>query len=215
MGNKVNANALRLGVSKTWDSRWFFSNNKLFRESLLQDLQIRKLLMRRYQPAGLTQVEIERSLSGMNLILHSVRPGMIIGRGGKGLEEVKQKIMELLGIKLQKEKEKFKLEIKVEQVKKPFLSARYVAEYISERIAKNFPHRGLVHSTMEKVKESGALGIKIAIGGRIRGANIARHEKYQIGKVPLSSVKADIDYAQSPSLTRNGYVGIKVWICRQ
>ena len=112
MGNKVNANALRLGVSKTWDSRWFFSNNKLFRESLLQDLQIRKLLMRRYQPAGLTQVEIERSLSGMNLILHSVRPGMIIGRGGKGLEEVKQKIMELLGIKLQKEKEKTEAEVK-------------------------------------------------------------------------------------------------------
>jgi len=214
MGNKVNANALRLGISKTWDSRWFFSNNKLFRESLLQDLKIRRFLMKKYQSAGLTQVEIERSLSGMNLILHSVRPGMIIGRGGKGLEEVKQKVMELLSLKLAKEKDKFKLEIKVEQVKKPFLSARYVADYISERIAKNFPHRGLVHSTMEKVKESGAAGVKVALGGRIRGANIARREKYQIGTVPLSSVKADIDYASSPALTRNGYVGIKVWICR-
>jgi len=214
MGNKVNANALRLGISKTWDSRWFFSNNKLFRESLLQDLKIRRFLMKKYQSAGLTQVEIERSLSGMNLILHSVRPGMIIGRGGKGLEEVKQKVMELLSLKLAKEKDKFKLEIKVEQVKKPFLSARYVADYISERIAKNFPHRGLVHSTMEKVKESGAFGVKVALGGRIRGANIARREKYQIGTVPLSSVKADIDYASSPALTRNGYVGIKVWICR-
>ena len=214
MGNKVNANALRLGISKTWDSRWFFSNNKLFRVSLLEDLKIRKFLMKKYQPAGLTQVEIERSLSGMNLILHSVRPGMIIGRGGKGLEEVKQKVMELLKLQKTKDKDKFKLEIKVEQVKKPFLSARYVAEYISERIAKNFPHRGLVHSTMEKAKESGASGIKVALGGRIRGANIARREKYQIGKVPLSSVKADIDYANSPALTRNGYVGIKVWICR-
>lgn len=89
-----------------------------------------------------------------------------------------------------------------------------MADYISERIAKNFPHRGLVHSTMEKVKESGAAGVKVALGGRIRGANIARREKYQIGTVPLSSVKADIDYASSPALTRNGYVGIKVWICR-
>lgn len=214
MGNKVNAHALRLGISKTWDSRWFFSNNKLFRVSLLEDLKIRKFLMKKYQPAGLTQVEIERSLSGMNLILHSVRPGMIIGRGGKGLEDVKQKVMEYLKLQKTKDKDKFKLEIKVEQVKKPFLSARYVAEYISERIAKNFPHRGLVHSTMEKAKESGASGIKVALGGRIRGANIARREKYQIGKVPLSSVKADIDYASSPALTRNGYVGIKVWICR-
>jgi len=214
MGNKVNAHALRLGVSKTWDSRWFFSNKKLFRQSLLQDIKIRKLLMKNYQPAGLTQVEIERSLSGMNLILHSVRPGMIIGRGGKGLEEVKHNLMALLNIKLKKEKEKFKLEIKVEQVKKPFLSARYVADYISDRVAKNFPHRCLVHSTMDKAKESGALGVKVVLGGRIRGANIARVEKYQIGKVPLSSVKADIDYASSPSLTRNGYVGIKVWICR-
>lgn len=214
MGNKVNANALRLGISKTWDSRWFFSSNKLFRESLLQDLRLRQFLMTKYQSAGLTQVEIERSLSGMNLILHSVRPGMIIGRGGKGLEEVKQKVMDLLKLKLAKDKDKFKLDIKVEQVKKPFLSARYVADYISERIAKNFPHRGLVHSTMEKVKESGASGVKIILGGRIRGANIARREKYQLGTVPLSSVKADIDYANSPSLTRYGYVGIKVWICR-
>lgn len=214
MGNKVNPNALRLGISKTWDSRWFFSNNRLFRESLLQDIRIRRYLMKKFSVAGLTQVEIERSLSGMNLILHSVRPGMIIGRGGKGLEEVKMHVMKLISIKAKKDKEKFKLEIKVEQVKKPFLSARYVAEYMSERIARNFPHRGLIHGTMDKVRESGAKGVKVAIGGRIRGANIARHEKYQIGKVPLSSVRADIDYAASPALTRNGYVGIKVWICR-
>ncbi len=214
MGQKINPKVFRIGQLYTWDSRWFFSNNKLFRESLLQDLKIRRFLMKKYQSSGLTQVEIERSLSGMNLILHSVRPGMIIGRGGKGLEEVKQKVMELLNLKLAKEKDKFKLEIKVEQVKKPFLSARYVADYISERIAKNFPHRGLVHSTMEKVKESGAAGVKVTLGGRIRGVNIARREKYQIGTVPLSSVRADIDYASSPALTRNGYVGIKVWICR-
>jgi len=214
MGNKVNANALRLGISKTWDSRWFFSNKRLFRESLLQDIKIRRYMMKKFSVAGLTQVEIERSLSGMNLILHSVRPGMIIGRGGKGLEEVKAHVMEQLDITAKKDKEKFKLEIKVEQVKKPFLSARYVADFMAERIARNFPHRGLIHNTMDKAKESGAKGVKVTIGGRIRGANIARREKYQIGKVPLSSVRADIDYAQSPSLTRNGYVGIKVWICR-
>lgn len=199
---------------RTWDSRWFFNDRKLFRTSLLQDIRIRRELFKSLRAAGLTQVEIERNISGMDLILHAVRPGIIIGRGGKGLEEVKEKVMRILNIKDKKSKDKFKLEIKVEQVKKPFLNAKYVAEYMSERIARNFPHRSLVHNVMNRVMESGAKGVKIALGGRIRGANIARHEKYQQGKVPLSSIKEDIDYAATPSLTRNGYVGIKVWICK-
>lgn len=213
MGNKVNAHALRLGVSKTWDSRWFFSDKNKFREALLQDITIRKELFKNFAIAGLTQVEIERSLSGMNLILHSVRPGMIIGRGGKGLEEVKKKVMKQVGV-INKAEGKYKLEIKVEQVKKPFLNATYVAQHISERIAKNFPHRYLIHNTIDKVMESGAQGVKVMIAGRIRGANIARREKYRKGKVPLSSIKEDIGYASAPALTRNGYVGIKVWICK-
>jgi small subunit ribosomal protein S3 len=203
-----------LGISRTWDSRWFFANKTKYRKALLEDIKIRKTLFKMLAISGITQVEIERSLSGMNLIFHAVRPGMIIGRGGKGLEEIKNKVMDLLDIKEKKNREKFKLEIKVEQVKKPFLNAKYVADYISERVAKNFAHRSLIHSSMTRVRESGAQGVKIVIAGRIRGANIARREKYQVGKVPLSSIKEDIEYATSPSLTRNGYVGIKVWICK-
>ena len=214
MGNKVNAHGLRLGITKTWDSRWFFSDRKMFRRALLEDIQLREYLFKRFQSAGLIQVEIERSLLGMNLILHAVRPGMIIGRGGKGLEQVKLKALELMQLKEKKDKEKFKLEIKVEQVKKPYLSARYVAQFISERIVKNFSHRRLVHNSMSKVMDSGAKGVKVVLSGRIRGANIARTEKYHLGSVPLSSIKEDIDYASVPALTRNGLVGVKVWICR-
>lgn len=212
MGNKVNANGLRLGVLHTWNSRWFFNDRKLYRQSVIQDIKIREFLFNHLKTAGLTQIEIERNLSGMNIILHAVRPGMIIGRGGKGLEEVKNKILKILDIKMP-EQRKYKLEIKVEQVKKPFLNAKYVAEYISERIVKNFSHRSLAHNVMKRVIESGAKGVKIVYSGRIRGSNIARTEKFQLGTVPLSSIKENIEYASEPALTRNGYVGIKVWIC--
>lgn len=213
MGNKVNPKGYRLGVLTTWDSRWFISDHKAFRTALVEDITIRKFLFKALMGAGLTQVEIERNLSGMTLMLHAVRPGIIIGRGGKGLEDVKNKVLDTLHID-PKQKNKYKLDIKVEQVKKPFLSARYVADYIAERIVRNFAHRSMAHSVIEKVMESGAQGVKIRFGGRIRGANIARQEKFKFGKVPLSSINEDIDYAQAPALTRNGYVGIKVWICR-
>ncbi len=212
MGNKVNANGLRLGVLHTWNSRWFFNDRHIYRQAIIQDIKIRELLFKQLKSAGLTQVEIERNLSGMNIILHAVRPGMIIGRGGKGLEEVKNKILAILKIP-PKEQGKYKLEIKVEQVKKPFLNAKYVGEYISERIVKNFSHRTLAHSVMKRVMESGGKGVKIVYSGRIRGTNIARTEKFQLGTVPLSSIKENIEYANTPALTRNGYVGIKVWIC--
>lgn len=214
MGKKVNPLALRLGVLTTWNSRWFFTDKKLFRTSLLQDIKIRKFLFNTLKGAGLTQVEIERSLSGMTFVLHAVRPGIIIGRGGKNLEEIKNTVLGILNI-APAQKAKYKLDIKVEQVKKPFLSARYVGEQIAEKIARNFAHRSLAHKTMDRVMESGARGVKIVFSGRIRGANIARVEKFQLGTVPLSSIAISIDYASTPALTRNGYVGIKVWICHE
>jgi small subunit ribosomal protein S3 len=212
MGNKVNPIGLRLGVLNTWNSRWFFSDRKLYRKNILEDLKIRRFLFEKLRSAGITQVEIERSLSGINLIIHAARPGIIIGHGGKGLEEIKNQVLDISQVP-DKSKSKFKLEIKVEQIKKPFLSAAYTAEHLRERIVKNFNHRSLVHKVMDKVMESGAKGVKVVFSGRIRGANIARREKYQLGKVPLSSIKENIDYAISPALTRNGYVGIKVFIC--
>ncbi len=213
MGNKVNPNGYRLGVLHTWNSRWFAPDKRQYRTYILEDVKIREYLRKQFMNAGLVSIEIERSLSGMRVIMSAVRPGIIIGRGGKGLEEVRKRILELLRVP-PKDHDKYTLDLKVEQFKKPFLSARYTADYISERIVKNFSHRSLAHNTMERVMESGAKGVKVLYAGRIRGANIARREKFQLGTVPLSSIREDVDYANAPALTRTGYIGIKVWICR-
>lgn len=213
MGNKVNPNGYRLGILHTWSSRWFAPDKHQYRKYLFEDVQIRKMLRERFMNAGLVSVEIERSLSGMRIVMSAVRPGIIIGRGGKGLEDLRKVILTLLKVPVA-EQSKYTLDLKIEQFKKPFLSARYTADYIAERIIKNFSHRNLAHNTMDRVMESGAKGVKVMYSGRIRGASIARREKYQLGTVPLSSIREDVDFAHTPALTRNGYVGVKVWICR-
>lgn len=214
MGNKVNPLGYRLGIQHTWNSRWFVSDKGQYKKYLLQDLIIRKTLMSQFTNAGLVSVEIERNLSGMRITMYAVRPGIIIGRGGKGLDQVKKMVLSHVGAISKVEKDKFKLDLRIEQYKKPFLSARYTAEHVAERIVRNFSHRSLAHNVINRVMESGAKGVKIAYAGRIRGANIARREKFQVGKVPLSSIRENIDFAHVPALTRNGYIGIKVWICR-
>lgn len=213
MGNKVNPRGYRLGVQHTWNSRWFVSDNGLYKKYLLEDIAIRKELMAQFTNAGLISVEIERNLSGMRITMHAARPGIIIGRGGKGLDQVKKMVLQKLDI-IKAEQDKYKLDLKIEQYKKPFLSAQYTAVHVAERIVRNFSHRSLAHNVINRVMESGAKGVKIAYAGRIRGANIARREKFQLGKVPLSSIRENIDFAHVPALTRNGYIGIKVWICR-
>jgi len=214
MGNKVNPLGYRLGVQHTWNSRWFVSDKGQYKKYLLQDLIIRKVLMGQFKNAGLVSVEIERNLSGMRITMNAVRPGIIIGRGGKGLDQIKKMVLTHVGAITKEDKNKFKLDLKIEQYKKPFLSAHYTAEHVAERIVRNFSHRSLAHNVINRVMESGAKGVKIAYAGRIRGANIARREKFQLGKVPLSSIRENIDFAHVPALTRNGYIGIKVWICR-
>jgi len=139
---------------------------------------------------------------------------MIIGRGGKGLEEVKKFVVDTLG-KDKVDKEKIKIDLKIEPVKKPYLNAYYVAADIGSKLERNLPHRVIVHHGMDRVLEAGAKGVKIQLSGRIRGATIARREKYSQGTVPVSTIREDIDYAQYPALTKSGYVGVKVWIARK
>ncbi len=212
MGQKVNPKGLRLGIIYNWNSRWFFSNKKLYRESLISDVMIRDLLMKKLAYASVTQIDIERAINKITLIIYSVKPGMIIGRGGKGLEEIKKYISPYLK-KNDKNKE-LKVDIKIEQVKKPYLNAYYVAQSIAEKLVRNFPHRSVVHNAMNKVMEAGAKGVKVQLGGRIAGAEISRREKYFQGTIPTSTIREDIDFAHFPALTKSGYVGVKVWICR-
>lgn len=214
MGQKVHPKALRLGILQTWDSRWLFSDKKTFKETLLKDFNLRKKIFERFEFASVTRVEIERAINKITLIIHAVKPGVIIGRGGKGLEEVKKILMKEGGLKETK-KEKVKIDIKIEPVKKPLLNAYYVASEIARKLEKNLPYRILVHQMMDRVMEAGAKGVKIQLGGRIAGATISRREKYFQGTIPLSTIREDIDYAKHAALTKSGYIGVKVWIARK
>jgi len=200
-----------MGISQTWTSRWFFSNKKTFKDSLISDIHIREKLMQKFKFASVVQIDIERAIKKVSAIIFAVKPGMIIGRGGKGLEEVKKYIVADLDKKPNKE---LKVEIKIEPVKKPYLSAYYVAQMIAEKIIKGFPHRAIVHHTMDRVMEAGAKGVKIQLGGRINGAEISRREKYFLGSIPTSTIRENVEFIRYPALTKSGYIGVKVWLCK-
>lgn len=212
MGQKVHPRGLRLGVVYNWTSRWFFSDKKAYREALLSDSKIRKLLMDKLSFASVTEVDIERAINKITLIIHSVKPGMIIGRGGKGLEDVKKYIASTLTS--DKKAKAAKLELKIEPVKRPYLNSYYVAQTIAEKLVKNFPHRSVVHNTMNRVIEAGAKGVKIQLSGRIAGAEISRREKYFQGMMPTSTIREEVDFSKYAALTKSGYIGVKVWICK-
>ncbi len=212
MGQKVHPRGLRLGIIYNWNSRWFFSDKRTFKDSLITDLKIRKALMNKLTFSSVTQIDIERAINKITLIIYAVKPGMIIGRGGKGLEEIKQFVIDNLR-KGEKIKE-LKIDIKIEPVKKPFLNAYYVSQLVAEKLVRNFPHRSTVHNAMDKVMEAGAKGVKIQLGGRVGGAEISRREKYFQGSIPTSTIREEVDFARYPALTRSGYVGVKVWICK-
>ncbi len=214
MGQKVHPIGARLGIIYNWQSRWFFSDKKRYRSSLIFDIRLRDLLMKKLSYAAVTGVEIERAINKISVIIYSVKPGLIIGQGGKKLEGVKKTIESVFYEEGKKDKE-IKLDLRIEPVKKPYLNAYYVATNIAEKLIRNFPHRAVVHNAMERVIESGANGVKIQLGGRIAGAEISRREKYFQGTVPTSTLREQIDYASVPALTKSGYVGIKVWISKK
>jgi len=212
MGQKVHPKGLRLGIIYNWNSRWFFSNKKSYRKALNSDINIRKILMEKLAFASVTQIDIERAINKITLIIFSVKPGMIIGRGGKGLEDIKKYIAKYLK-SIDKNKE-IKLDIKIEPVKKPYLSAYFVAQSIAEKLVRGFPHRSVIHNSMNRVIEAGGKGVKIQLGGRIAGAEISRREKYFQGTIPTSTIREEIDFVHYPALTKSGYIGVKVWICK-
>ncbi len=212
MGQKVHPKGLRLGIIYNWNSRWYFTNKRMFKDALLSDLKVRMAMMKKFGFASVTEIDIERAIKKITVIIHSVKPGMLIGRGGKGLEEVKNFLMEQLSPG--KKVKDIKIDLKIEPVKKPYQNAYYVSQTIAEKLVRNFPHRAVVHNAMNRVMESGAKGVKIQLGGRIAGAEISRREKYFQGTIPASTIREDVDYAKYPALTKSGYIGVKVWICK-
>lgn len=209
MGQKVNPHVIRLGTVLTWSSRWF--DERQYKETVLEDYHLRKQLMERLKSAGIAKVEIERSINSMKIILFVSRPGIVIGRGGTGLEDLKKSITAFF-VKSRKNKTIPKLDIRVEPIKDANLEAYLVAINISDQLLRRLPYKRILTSTSERVMNAGAKGVKIQLSGRIGGSEIGRREKIRVGTVPLSTIRANISYAQLPSLTKKGYIGVKVWI---
>jgi small subunit ribosomal protein S3 len=211
MGQKVNPHILRIGTVYGWESRWF--DEKQYKNIVLEDYHLRKRLMERLKIAGIAKVEIERSINSLRVILYVSRPGIVIGRGGTGLEELKKFITQFF-VKQRSGKNMPKLDIRVEPVKEPNLDAHLVATNIADQLVRRLPFKRILVITADKVMSSGAKGVKILLSGRIGGSEIGRREKIHVGTVPLSTIREDINYAHVPALTKKGYIGVKVWINR-
>lgn len=210
MGQKVNPVGYRVGVTQAAASRWIV-DKKLYAQTVLEDFRLRELLDKELTNAGLVKAVIERSVNAIKITLHVSKPGVVIGKGGSSLEELKKKVEKLIGAKVKKG-ERIKIDLNVEEVRNAEVSARLIASRISDQLVKRFPHRRAINQALEKAKQAGAKGIKIQLSGRIGGTEIARTEKYFEGSIPTQTLRADIDYFETPIHTKSGYVGIKVWV---
>ncbi len=211
MGQKVNPIGIRIGSFLPWKSRWF-ADNKSLKDFLVEDIKIRKGLMDRLKLAGVTTVEIERLPKSMVIGITVSRPGVVIGRGGTGIEDVKKFVMSIINEVRNKKVKDLKIDIRINEVKNAELSAHLVAGRIVGEMERRIPHRRAVQKALERVMSAGALGAKVVLAGRINGAEISRVEKFHVGSVPTQTLRETVDYAQMPASLKRGYVGVKVWI---
>lgn len=210
MGHKVNPKVFRLGPVYNWDSRWF--DDKNYDVTLLEDYTLRKAITERLKMAGVSLIEIERSINSIRITAYVSKPGIVIGRGGAGLEELKKFLVSILLQTKKGKKNLPKMDIRVEPIKEPNLDAYLVAKNISDQLARRMPHKRIMGQAVERAMSSGAKGIRVLLAGRIGGAEIGRREKLQQGTVPLSTIREHVSFASVPSLTKKGYIGVKVWI---
>jgi len=211
VGQKVNPISFRMGNLFTWNARWF-ADKKTYGKQLLEDKKIRDFLEPKLKTAGLVKVEIERSINATKVRLYVSRPGVVIGKGGAHLEQLKLDLANMLKINLKDPKGQKLVIDDIVEVKNPDASAKLVAEKIVEQMIKRMPTRRIVQQSIERAMDSGAKGIKIVLSGRINGAEIGRREKYARGTVPTQTLRGNIDYFEMPAATKSGYVGVKVWI---
>ncbi len=207
MGKKVNPKILRMGITKTWPSLWFERGEKYI-QNIKQDVAIRKYMIREFREAGIDQVEIVRSLSKIDINVITGKPGVLIGRGGNGAEELKKKLHD----KFLKNLRLGEINLNIKETNRPNLSAQIMVQNMIMEIEKRFPFRKVMKQGLAKIERAGALGAKIVISGRLNGAEIARTEKLVWGKLPLQTLRADIDYARGVAHTTYGTIGIKVWV---
>lgn len=204
MGQKVNPIGFRVGVNRPWSSQWYAKHD--YAELLQEDLRIRKFILKKFESAGVSKVDIERAASNLKINIHSSRPGIIIGKKGAGAETLKEEIKRLCKIRSAEPS------LNVFEVKKPDLDARLVADGIKNQLERRVSFRRAMKKAIANAIKAGAKGIKVSCSGRLGGADMSRTEAYREGRVPLHTLRADIDYGTAEALTTYGITGIKVWI---
>ncbi|WP_415879952.1 30S ribosomal protein S3 [Methylomonas sp. TEB] len=202
MGQKVHPTGIRLGIVKDWTSRWY-ANSQNYPVFLLQDLKVREYIKQKLAHASVSRVQINRPANNANITVHTARPGIVIGKKGEDIDVLRQSISAMMGVPVQ---------LNVEEIRKPELDAYLVAESIAQQLEKRIMYRRAMKRAVTNTMRLGAEGIKITVAGRLNGAEIARTEWYREGRVPLHTLRADIDYGTAEAKTTYGIIGIKVWI---
>jgi len=203
LGQKTNPKGLRLGITRTWDSKWF--EEKAFSSKLSEDLMLRRYVRNRLQRASVSTIEIERTPKQITLTIHTARPGIVIGRKGAEVDKLREELQRLTGKDIQ---------LNINEIKRPELDAYLVAENIATQLAGKISFRRAMKKAIMSAMRMGAEGIRISCAGRLGGAEMARREQYKEGRIPLHTLRADIDFARAISKTTYGTIGVKVWICK-
>ena len=203
MGQKVNPLGLRVGIIRDWESKWYAGKD--YADLLLEDVKIRDFLKERLKDAAVPTIEIERAANRINVTIHTAKPGMVIGKGGTEVENLRQLLTKMTGKKVH---------INISEVKNPELSAQLVAESIAQQLERRISFRRAMKQAIQRSMRQGAKGVKTLVSGRLGGAEIARSEGYSEGTVPLHTLRADIDYGTAEAHTTYGRIGVKVWIYR-
>ncbi|HET7370420.1 MAG TPA: 30S ribosomal protein S3 [Gammaproteobacteria bacterium] len=202
MGHKVHPVGFRLGVAADWNSKWYADNRK-YGDTLLTDLKIREFLKNRLKQASVSRIQIERPAKAALITIHTARPGMVIGKKGEDIEKLRKELTGMLDVPVH---------VNIEEIRKPELDAQLVAESVAQQLERRIMFRRAMRRAVTNTMRLGALGIKVRVAGRLNGAEIARSEWYREGRVPLHTLRADIDYGFTEARTTYGVIGVKVWI---
>lgn len=205
MGQKVHPHGLRVGVIKEWDAKWY-ADKKNFADNLVEDHKIRNFVKKNSYAAGVSRIEIERAAKRIKLNIYTAKPGMIIGKGGQGIESLKNQLQKIVSNK--------NILINIVEVKRPEADAQLIAENIAQQLEKRIAFRRAMKQSIQRAMKTGVKGIKTACSGRLAGAEIARTEHYNEGTIPLQTLRADIDYGFAEANTTYGKIGVKVWVYR-
>ena len=206
MGHKTHPIGFRLGVVKDWHSRWFAGNGKDYSAQVIEDIRVRDVIKTRYAEAGISRVEIERSAQDLTVNVHTARPGIVIGRGGQRVDELRKAVEAVTGGK--------RVRLNVLEIRQPELDAFLVARNVADQLERRVMFRRATRQAVMRSMQAGAKGIKVMVSGRLGGAEIARREKVMDGRVPLHTLRADIDYGLAEAATTMGRIGVKVWVYR-